>query len=328
MIARRLIVFVALVTGAVACSSAGSPPQLAQAKQMYATLEQQGAERRAEGPMIRAKKAITDADNAEAEGRAAEFISGLAQIAWRTTQEADAENARVLLSASADSLRSIRDRRLISLTQAQRDALAAQNQLSQAENAALRDKNAAVTTALSAEQMRSDSLKAVADSANARLNAALNQLRSLVVEITNLQQTSRGLVVSLSDVLFDVDKANLKSGSEAKIRQIAAVLQQYPNNQISVEGHTDATGGDAYNQKLSEDRAASVRASLVAGGIDASHIKSSGYGKTQPVATNATPEGRQRNRRVEIVVLGAGTVADAAKADSAVRRDTTKPPQF
>jgi hypothetical protein len=135
-----------------------------------------------------------------------------------------------------------------------------------------------------------------------------------VTEITTLQETSRGLVISLSDVLFDVNRATLRSGAEQNVRRIADILRQYPDNQISVEGHTDATGSDAYNQKLSEDRAASVRAALVGGGVDASRITSRGFGKTQAVATNATAEGRQRNRRVEVVVLGAGSLADAARA--------------
>ena len=320
MRARHLLACAAGALIVAACATAGPPPSLLQAKSLYATLQSQGATRRAEGPMIRTEQAIALADNAQAEGRMGEYIAGLSDIALRTAQEAEAENARVLARAAADSLRAERDQKLLSLTAAQRDQLAQQNQHSQTEIANLREKNTQV-------EQRADSLKAAADSAQARLNGALNQLRSLVVEITNLQQTSRGLVVSLSDVLFDVDQATLKPGNESKLRQIAAVLQQYPNNQISVEGHTDATGSDAHNQKLSEDRAASVRLALVSGGIEAGRITSRGFGKTQPVATNASPEGRQRNRRVEIVVLGAGTVGDAVKADSAKADSPAKPPR-
>jgi hypothetical protein len=87
-------------------------------------------------------------------------------------------------------------------------------------------------------------------------------------------------------------------------------LKQYPDHKISVEGYTDSTGGDAFNQQLSEGRAASVRSVLVAGGLDSSVITVHGYGKAFPVATNATTDGRQQNRRVEIVVLGAGKLGD------------------
>jgi outer membrane protein OmpA-like peptidoglycan-associated protein len=126
-----------------------------------------------------------------------------------------------------------------------------------------------------------------------------------------------------------VNKATLKPGAASNVRRIAAILQQYPDKQISVEGHTDATGSDAYNQKLSEDRAASVRAELVAGGVAPGVITSKGFGKTQPVATNDTPAGRQQNRRVEVVVLGAGTIADAheAAARDSAQKASTPPPR-
>jgi outer membrane protein OmpA-like peptidoglycan-associated protein len=94
------------------------------------------------------------------------------------------------------------------------------------------------------------------------------------------------------------------------------VLRQYPQHQIQVEGHTDATGGDDFNLQLSRDRASSVRTELVAGGVDASKITAEGFGETRPVATNDTPAGRQQNRRVEIVIVGAGTVADAVRPDT------------
>jgi len=141
-----------------------------------------------------------------------------------------------------------------------------------------------------------------------------------VAEITNLQQTQRGLVISLSDILFDVGKSTLKPGAQASINRIAVVLTQYPQHQILVEGHTDATGGDAFNHQLSHDRANTVRTALIAGGVDASKISAEGFGETRPVATNDTPPGRQQNRRVEIVIVGAGTVTDA------VQRDTTRAP--
>jgi outer membrane protein OmpA-like peptidoglycan-associated protein len=137
-----------------------------------------------------------------------------------------------------------------------------------------------------------------------------------VAEITNLQQTQRGLVISLSDILFDVGKSTLKPGSQASIQRIAVVLTQYPQHQILVEGHTDATGGDDFNLQLSRDRATSVRTALVAGGVEATRITAEGFGESRPVASNDNAAGRQQNRRVEIVIVGAGTVADAVQRDS------------
>jgi outer membrane protein OmpA-like peptidoglycan-associated protein len=205
-------------------------------------------------------------------------------------------------------------RRLLAMSESQRRQLEKQQQASEEENAALRRRNEEIA-------QRADSLRREAEAANARLNEALARLKSLVSEITNLRETTRGLVVSLSDVLFDFNRATLRPGAEAKIGQIATILKQYPDHKISVEGHTDSIGSNAYNQRLSEQRAAAVAKALVAGGVEASMISSRGFGRTQPVASNKTAEGRQQNRRVEIVVLGAGTLADAerARADSVAR---------
>jgi outer membrane protein OmpA-like peptidoglycan-associated protein len=220
---------------------------------------------------------------------------------------------------ASDSLKTARLNRLLSLTEAQRNTLAQQQQLSQSEIAALHLQNAA------AEQ-RADSLRRVAEEANAKLNDALTQLRSLVAEITNIKETSRGLVISLSDILFDVNQATLKAGAANNVQKIAAILNQYPNYQISVEGHTDSQGSDTYNQSLSERRAAAVRMQLVAGGVAEGRITSKGFGESQPVASNDTPAGRQQNRRVEVIVLGAGKVADAIQNGAPTSGDTTKAP--
>jgi outer membrane protein OmpA-like peptidoglycan-associated protein len=210
---------------------------------------------------------------------------------------------------AADSLRTARLQRLLTLSESERAQLEQRRQLSEQEIAALRERNLLV-------EQRADSLRREAEEANRRLNDALTQLRSLVAEITNLQQTQRGLVISLSDILFDVNRSTLKAGSQASINRIATVLRQYPQHQILVEGHTDWTGTDEYNLGLSRDRANSVRTALIAGGVDASKISAEGFGESRPVATNETPAGRQQNRRVEIVIVGAGTVADAMQSDT------------
>jgi outer membrane protein OmpA-like peptidoglycan-associated protein len=129
-------------------------------------------------------------------------------------------------------------------------------------------------------------------------------------------------VISLSDILFDVGRSAIKPGSQANIERIAVVLRQYPQHQILVEGHTDATGSEEFNLRLSQDRANAVRSALVNGGVDASKISAEGFGESQPVASNDTPAGRQQNRRVEIVIVGAGTVADAVPPTGG-----TPPPQ-
>jgi len=328
----RTSVAIAAATALAACASTQKPGSLSQAEQIYTRLATSGAQQRVEGDLIKAQQAIGTAQTAVGQHQNQEYVNGVSSIALRTAQTAEANDARVMAARQADSLRTARLNRLLLLTEAQRNSLAQQQQLSQEEIAALRQRNMLVGQQADSLRVQNavvsqqaDSLRQVAEQANAALAQALTQLRSLVVEITNLRETSRGLVISLSDILFDVDKATLKPGADQNVRRIAAILKQYPDKQISVEGHTDNTGTDAHNQALSESRAASVRAALVAGGVDASIITSKGLGESQPVATNATAAGRQQNRRVEIVVLGAGTVYDATRVDS-TRTMTTTPP--
>jgi outer membrane protein OmpA-like peptidoglycan-associated protein len=279
---------------ALACASTQRPAALSQAQSIYDSLETRGARQRVEGGLIRTREAITLARTAVDRNQNQEYVNGLAHIALRTAQTTEAEYEQQVAQQAADSLQRARLAAELSKTQ---ERLATQQQQSQAELAAL--------------AQQADSLRRANEEANARLNAALMQLRTLVTEITNLRETSRGIVISLSDILFDVNRATLKPGADANVQRIAGVLKQYPDKQISVEGHTDATGSDAHNLKLSQDRAASVRNALVRGGVSAELISSKGLGEAQPVATNDTPAGRQQNRRVEIVVLGAGTLAEA-----------------
>ena len=304
-----------------ACASAKKPAYLTQAEGIYSALTARGGNETVEAEMIKTRQALDSAQMALAQNRSQKYVDGVAYVALRAAQTAEAEEARRMAMKATDSLKTARLNKLLSLTEAQRSALAQQQQLSQSEIAALHVQNAA------AEQ-RADSLRRVAEEANAKLNDALTQLRSLVAEITNIKETSRGLVISLSDILFDVNQATLKPGAANNVQKIAAILNQYPNYNISVEGHTDSQGSDAYNQSLSERRAATVLQQLVAGGVAASRITSKGFGKTQPVASNDTPAGRQQNRRVEVVVLGAGKVADALQngGTTPASTDSTKTP--
>ena len=305
----RAFILAAGLTLTAACATTRPSVELGEARTIYEGLMSAGAGRQVEADLLRANSAIIEADAAFAERKAQEDVDALGHIALRLAQTAEANNARLLAERAADSLRTARLQRLLLLSEAQRGDLEARRQLSEQEMQALRERN------MLAEQ-RADSLRRAAEEANRRLNEALGQLRSLVAEITNLQQTQRGLVISLSGILFDVGRSALKVGSQASLERIAAVLTQYPQHQILVEGHTDATGTDELNLRLSRDRATSVRSALVAGGVDASKISAEGYGESRPVASNDTAEGRQQNRRVEIVIVGAGTVADAARRDS------------
>lgn len=122
------------------------------------------------------------------------------------------------------------------------------------------------------------------------------------LEELNAKKTERGLVITLGDVLFDTNKAQLKSGGSRSLQKLADFLKQYPQRKARIEGYTDSTGGADYNQALSERRANAVRTSLADMGISNDRISTHGYGKDSPVATNDTASGRQLNRRVEIIL--------------------------
>ena len=127
------------------------------------------------------------------------------------------------------------------------------------------------------------------------------QLESQLAEL-NANKTERGLVVTLHDVLFDTNRARLKPGGVREVQKLADVLDKHPQRTVAIEGFTDSTGSDERNQELSEQRANAVRDALLGMGISANRITTRGYGKSLPVASNATQAGRQLNRRVEILI--------------------------
>ncbi len=119
--------------------------------------------------------------------------------------------------------------------------------------------------------------------------------------IAETRRTDEGILVSLQgDILFDTGKASLKPEASERVRQIAEILVKYPEDRIVVVGHTDSTGGDELNQRLSENRAKAVKVQLLTRGVPGETITVVGMGKSQPIASNATAEGRAKNRRVEL----------------------------
>jgi outer membrane protein OmpA-like peptidoglycan-associated protein len=139
---------------------------------------------------------------------------------------------------------------------------------------------------------------------------ALTEIEELGQESAELQvqQTERGLVVTLGDILFDVGQATLNPGGELQVARLAEVLHQMPERNLLIEGHTDSAGSDAYNDDLSQRRADAVEDLLIIQGIEPTRVVTRGYGERLPVATNDTAAGRQQNRRVEVVILNPGEV--------------------
>jgi outer membrane protein OmpA-like peptidoglycan-associated protein len=148
--------------------------------------------------------------------------------------------------------------------------------------------------------------KQVADSALVQRDQANEETARVQAELDALKATptSRGMVLTLGDVLFDTGRAELKPGATRKLDQLAQFLAEHPDRRVQIDGFTDSVGSDSYNEELSQRRANAVRTALLSRGVDASRIGTEGYGKSYPVADNADSGGRQLNRRVEVVIGG------------------------
>ncbi len=251
------------------------PVQVDQATYAVAIAEASGAERLASGPFSTAKAALAAAD-----------------AAWRSKKGAERKRApelgRVAVQAGEDArVAAIRRADEIRKEEAQQQAVEAQ-----------RNAERAAALALS-EAARAREAEGSAAKARAELLARMNQ-------VLPTRDTPRGLVAEIGGVLFATAKATLSIEARESLARLSGVLSAYPGLKLKIEGHTDNTGSEETNRKLSNDRALSVRDYLVAQGVPATGIEVEGLGPADPVADNGTAEGRARNRRVEVIVSGEG----------------------
>lgn len=153
-------------------------------------------------------------------------------------------------------------------------------------------------------RLQAQTAQQIAAAQGVQTRVAQDRVRQLEAQLRDIeaQQTERGLLVTLGDVLFAFDKSELLPQAGPRLDKLAAFLRQFPQRRLLVEGYTDAVGTDAYNQDLSQRRAEAVRAALVQRGVDGSRIVARGYGKAYPVAENGAADGRALNRRVEVVI--------------------------
>ncbi len=192
---------------------------------------------------------------------------------------------------------------------AQQSALEAQQAQVQAQQAQLQAQQAAAARA-QAEAQAAEAQARAAQAQQAQQQAVdqtaqmRQRLRDQLNSVLNTQESARGLIVNMSDVLFDTGKYTLKSDAQVKLAKVAGILQAYPGLKLQVEGYTDNVGGQEYNQKLSENRAQATGDFLVAQGVPLANVTASGFGMNSPVADNGSAGGRAQNRRVQLVVSG------------------------
>jgi outer membrane protein OmpA-like peptidoglycan-associated protein len=212
-------------------------------------------------------------------------------------------DAQASSQAQADDATRLKEKAQADAANAQANAAKAQADLTANQAASTAAVSAAQTEA---EQARKDAQIAQqgqqqADSDKAAMRARLSEQLNLILAT---RDSARGLIVSMSDVLFDTGKYTLKPGAREKLAKVAGILIAYPGLNIEVGGYTDNVGGDDMNQTLSENRAGAVRNYLVETGVTTNSVSAKGYGNTLPVASNDNSAGRQENRRVELVVSG------------------------
>jgi outer membrane protein OmpA-like peptidoglycan-associated protein len=250
-------------------------------------------------------------DSADVQAR----TQGQADEAMRRKEQAESDTARAQaakIQAESDTVNA-----QAAKAQAEADSAKARNDAADAQAATAKAQSdmaanqASSATALSAAQadadrFRADTLKAqqAAQQAETDKAAMRTKLSEQLNSILQTRDTARGLIVSMSDVLFDSGKYSLKPGAREKLSKVAGILLAYPGLNIEVGGYTDNVGGDAMNQTLSENRAGSVREYLVQQGVSSNSVSSRGFGNSLPVSSNGNSAGRQQNRRVELLVSG------------------------
>ena len=272
------------------------------------------SERQASGD--REASARADADSA-ARGRTQAEALGRSEAEARMRAESDrataqsdtarirgeAEAARIAAQSEADRLKVITDAQSAT---AQADIALAGKAKAEAEAARADAVRQQVLAQAETDKARTataeaDRLRQNAESEKTQLRAQLLRQFNLILQT---RDTARGLIVNMSDVLFDTGKFSLRSGAREKLAKIAGIIAGHPGLKMEVEGFTDNVGGEEYNQKLSEQRSGAVRDYLTTNGTDTSLVTARGFGKSQPVATNDTAAGRQLNRRVQLVISG------------------------
>jgi outer membrane protein OmpA-like peptidoglycan-associated protein len=261
---------------------------------------------------IARNRAESDADRSRADAANAQAVAVQARA-----DTADAQSATVQAQVDASNAQSAIIQARTDAANAQSASLQARTDATDAQSATARarsdmaDNQAASATALSAAQADADQSRRTAQraqqsaqEADADKAAMRARLSEQLNSILQTRDSARGLIVSMSDVLFDTGRYSLKPGAREKLAKVAGILLAYPGLNIEVGGYTDNVGGDAMNQTLSENRAGSVRDYLVQQGVLANSVTARGFGNTLPVSSNGNAAGRQENRRVELVVSG------------------------
>jgi len=287
-----------------ACSSVPpAPPALVEARAAVRTAESD-ADVLAKAPLElrKATESLNRANVMQAKGESLAEVSSAAHIAQQQARTAlavaqAARNEEAIRGAEADRERARADVRTAEAQRAQVQARMAQHQAAAAEARASGAEQQAA-----AAQVQAGQAQAQANLAQAQATMAQAESAALQKQLAELQaqQTERGTLVTLGDLLFEFNRAEVKPAAQGELHKLADFLKAYPDRRVLIEGHTDNIGSDAYNEQLSRRRAEAVSMALLKLGVAAPRVTVIGYGKQYPVADNATDTNRALNRRVEV----------------------------
>lgn len=275
-----------------------------------------GQDKKTPFEIYEARNAVAIAQSDGAQTYAADaFIKAQGQL----TQAEDTKlSKKEQTRAARQATQSAEDARLIAVKRQETESLDNERKLAQANIDQANSEAAAAKIATDQANAATALANSATDAANSSTKAALTEnsnLRAKLLEqlngILETRATARGLIVNMSGMNFNTSKSELLPAGREKLAKIAGIIMSHPGLKMEVEGYTDSTGGDSLNQKLSEKRAESARDYLVQSGVGSNNIVSRGLGKADPIESNATAAGRTKNRRVELVVSGAG-ITDAA----------------
>ena len=303
--------------------------------------------------LYEAENAVQIADAAGAEQYAADTMA-TAKTALQNAEGLDTHKSdrKQTITFAREAVQSAEDARLITIRKIKAEDDAAQLKARQdAEQAAQQSQLAAQQAQAAADQQAAQRAQAEAAAAEAEARAQKareeqqaaeqaaqqasqqteqmrERLKQQLNQFLQTTETARGLIVNMSDVLFDFNEYTLKPDAQVKLAKVSGILLAYPNLKLQVEGYTDNIGSDEYNQKLSEERADAVREFLVAQSVPDGNISAEGYGKNNPIADNSTNSGRAQNRRVQLVVSGAAIgIQESAPGAQSNGMPTTQPMQ-
>ncbi len=270
-----------------------SPLELYEAMNAVQIADAAGADKYAADTMASAKTALKNAQDLDASHKGDRKQT----ITYAREAVQAAEDARIITirKIKAEDEAADKQARATAEQSAQQSQAVAQQQAEQRAQA-----EAAAAQARAAQQAAEQS----AQQASQQAEQMREKLRDQLNQVLQTKETARGLIVNMSDVLFDFNKYTLKPEAREKLAKVSGILLAYPNLKLQVEGYTDNIGSDEYNQKLSEQRADGVRQYLVSQSVPDGNVTAQGYGKTHPIADNSAASGRAQNRRVELVVSG------------------------